>query len=114
MSRSTKHFPARRTVDLFLASLPQQVAHPWDLDLMAEQCGLARSRFAHYAKLTVNQTPMEYLTQCRVQAAMKLLREDTEMSVIEIAAACGFQSPQIFRLCSKHARDKRRAISRDA
>ena len=87
---------AQRTVDLFLAALPQHVAHPWDLELMAEQCGLARSRFAHYCKLAVNQTPMEFLVRCRVHAAQKLLREKPELGVIEVASACGFQSAQYF------------------
>ena len=38
----------RRSVELFLTSLSDQVEHPWTLESMARQCGLGRSRFTHY------------------------------------------------------------------
>lgn len=85
-----------RTVELFLSALPDHVSHPWDLDLMAEQCGLARSRFAFYCKRIVNLTPVEYLARCRVEMASRLLSGDSTMTLAGVASACGFQSTQYF------------------
>jgi len=85
-----------RTVELFLAALPEHVSHPWDLDLMAEQCGLARSRFAYYCKRIVNVTPLEFLVRCRVQMASRLLLQKPALKLTDVAAQCGFQSTQYF------------------
>jgi AraC family L-rhamnose operon regulatory protein RhaS len=86
----------RRTVELFLAALPEHVEHPWTLDEMAESCGLGRSRFADYCRQITNLTPAEYLTQCRVDAARRMLSRPDGVSITEIAMACGFQSSQYF------------------
>jgi len=87
---------ARRTVEMFLAALPEHIEHPWTLDEMAENCGLGRSRFAGYCRQIVNATPTEYLTNCRVEAALKMLSQSDCGSMTDIALACGFQSSQYF------------------
>ena len=86
----------RRTVELFLATLPEHLDHLWTLDEMAEQCGLGRSRFADYCRQILNLSPAEYLIRCRVEAARKLLAEQPERSITDIALECGFQSSQYF------------------
>ena len=43
----------------------------------------------------LNLSPLEYLTQVRIDRAIELLR-NTELSVKEVCFACGFQSPQYF------------------
>jgi AraC family L-rhamnose operon regulatory protein RhaS len=86
----------RRTVEMFLAALPEHVEHPWTLDEMAGNCGLGRSRFADYCRQITNVTPAEYLTRCRVEAARKMLATPGSGSITDIALACGFQSSQYF------------------
>lgn len=86
----------RRTVEMFLAALPEHVEHPWTLDEMAENCGLGRSRFADYCRQITNVTPADYLTNCRVEAARKLLAAPGSGTITDIALACGFQSSQYF------------------
>lgn len=86
----------RRTVELFLAALPEHLEHLWTLDEMAEQCGLGRSRFADYCRQILNLSPAEYLIRCRVEAARKMLSAHPEQSITDIALACGFQSSQYF------------------
>ena len=41
------------------------------------------------------RTPHQYLTQCRIENAKKLLW-NTEIDIIEIAERCGFSSQQHF------------------
>ncbi|MBE7463035.1 MAG: AraC family transcriptional regulator [Planctomycetes bacterium] len=86
----------QRTVELFLVALPKHLEHAWNLDEMAAQCGLARTRFTYYCRELTNTSPLEHLNRLRVQAAAELLRSDPRRSVTEIAFACGFQSSQYF------------------
>jgi len=85
-----------RTVELFLASLPYELEQPWTLDTMAAACGLGRSRFTHYCRHITNMSPREYLAEHRVAAAARLLVEQRDLSVTEIAIRCGFNSSQYF------------------
>ena len=89
---STSH----RAVEMFLGALREHSAHDWDLNSMAEQCGLSRSQFAGYCKQITNMTPVEYLTHCRLDMASILLADQPEMSITDIAFACGFNSSQYF------------------
>lgn len=86
----------RRSVEMFLAALPDHLDHPWTLDEMAFQCGLGRSRFAEYCRQITNLTPADYVVHCRVEAARKLLQTQPAMSITDVALACGFQSSQYF------------------
>lgn len=89
----------RRTVELFLADLSRSVHHlalPWTIQSMARQCGLGVTQFVHHTKQVTNLTPVQYLNHCRLEAACSLLLEQPQMSVTEVALACGFSSGQYF------------------
>lgn len=89
----------RRTVELFLAEISADVAllaRPWTVGRMAQACGLGETRFAHYCKMVANMTPMRYLSDQRLLMAARLLRDHPQQTVAQIAAACGFASPQYF------------------
>ena len=109
----------QRTVELFLTSLSDHLDQEWDLDAMAEQCGLGRTRFAHYCKEVTNMSPNDYLTCCRVQRATRLLMNQGGGSILEIASRCGFGSSQYFATvfrqhigCSPQAYREREAAAR--
>ena len=97
---------SERTVELFLARLEHELERPWTLEAMAAECGLGRTRFAHYCERLTNLTPREYLSRLRVRRACALL-ERGELTVTEIAYACGFGSSQyfatVFRRSEGHA-----------
>jgi len=87
---------SRRSVELFLSGLPAHLEDPWTLEEMARQCGLGRSRFTEYCRQITNLTPSEYLAQCRVEAAERLLRAEPQTPITDVAFRCGFQSSQYF------------------
>jgi AraC family L-rhamnose operon regulatory protein RhaS len=87
---------SQRTVQLFLDSLAEQAGEEWTLERMAEQCGLGRSRFTHYCRELTNMAPLEYLTQCRLRLAERMLLQERQKNVTEIALAAGFNSSQYF------------------
>ena len=65
------------------------------LDDIASAGSVCRSRccrlFAKYA----GQTPGDYLTRYRINKSCEMLKE-TNMPVVEVSMACGFQSPSYF------------------
>jgi AraC family L-rhamnose operon regulatory protein RhaS len=86
----------RRTVELFLARLPLALGQDWRLDDMARECGLSRTRFAHYCRLLTNATPAQHLRRLRLREAARLIEADPARSMTEVAFACGFGSSQHF------------------
>ncbi len=89
----------RRTVELFWADVKENhdsLAREWTLRRMAKECGLGVTRFVHYSKQLTNMTPVEHLNHCRLEAASKLLVQQPEMSVADVARSCGFSSARYF------------------
>lgn len=93
---------ARRSTELFLSALRNNVAEPWTLDSMSEYCGLGVTRFTHYCKEITNLTPMQYLNQLRLEKAAELLLKNNDRPVTEIAFECGFSTSQYFATIFKH------------
>jgi len=75
----------RGVVDYIEARL---ASNPSIADL-ARQCGLSPSHFAQAFRQTMGMAPHQWLLHRRVESAKNLLR-DTDVSIAEIAAACGF------------------------
>lgn len=89
----------RRTVDLFWTDLCKNLdslSLEWTVRGMARRCGMGVTNFIHHSKQLFNMTPMQYLNHCRLNAAARLLKEQPERSVTDIALACGFASSQYF------------------
>jgi AraC-like DNA-binding protein len=92
---------SKRTVELFLHSLQSSLDEFWTVVKMAEYCHLGVTRFTHYCKEITNCSPMEYLNWLRMRKAAKLLKEDHDAHVIDIAYMCGFSSSQYFNYAFK-------------
>ncbi|NIA13149.1 MAG: helix-turn-helix domain-containing protein [Nitrospiraceae bacterium] len=90
---------SRRTVELFLDDLSADLdglALPWTARAMAEHCGLGVTAFTQYCRQVTNRTPVRYLNHCRVQTAARLLTGAPDMTITDIALACGFRTSQYF------------------
>lgn len=70
-------------------------AGDWTVDSLARQVGMSRSRFAERFSTLIGTGPMNYLTSWRLQKALALL-EDARLSVQQVAAQAGYQSPAAF------------------
>lgn len=89
----------RRTVELFWADLCQSLDHlslEWTVRGMARRCGMGATNFIHHSKQLFNMTPMQYLNHCRLAAAARLLKEQPDRNITDIALSCGFASSQYF------------------
>jgi AraC-like DNA-binding protein len=64
---------------------------PWTVDLLARRVGLSRSGFSARFTSLVQESPMSYLNQVRMQHAAGRLRAGSE-NVAEIAQSLGYES----------------------
>jgi len=88
----------RRTVEMFLRDLENGSgsSQPWTLEKMAAHCGMGITAFSKYCRELVNNGPVEYLNQCRLNQAARQLKDDRGLRVTEIAFQNGFNSSQYF------------------
>jgi len=89
----------RRTVDIFLEDLKSgraDLSEPWTLEKMSAHCGMGITAFSKYCREQVNAGPVKFLNRCRLEQAARRLRLEPNVSVTEIALACGFNSSQYF------------------
>jgi AraC-like DNA-binding protein len=91
-----------RFVGRALALLHDRPAAEWTVEELSRQVGLSRSAFHERFVELIGHPPMQYLTQWRMQAASRLLR-DTRASVASIALDVGYDSEAAFARAFKRA-----------
>ena len=72
-----------------------QPQHPWTVTALARQANLSKSAFSERFRHVVGQSPLKYLTGCRMHKASELLRH-TEVGVKQIASSVGYESVSSF------------------
>jgi AraC-like DNA-binding protein len=65
------------------------------LEDIAAAGSVCRSKCCHLFGEYIGQSPITYLTGYRIRKSCEMLKE-SDMSVLEIAAACGFKTPSYF------------------
>jgi AraC-like DNA-binding protein len=83
-----------------LQVLEGQFMDPVSIDDMARIAGMSRSHFHSVFQTAAGCTPIEYLTQVRIRAAQRLLRDSTA-PIVQIALDCGFPSLSRFYVAFK-------------
>lgn len=79
-----------------LAIMHSRPDEQWTVAQLADEIGMARSSFARVFKAMIGQSPMEYLIDCRLATAEKLLIEDS-IHINQLARVIGYNSEQSFR-----------------
>jgi len=87
---------SKRSVELFLSTLEQNILEDWNVVKMAEFCHLGVTRFTHYCKEITNCSPMEYLNRLRLKKASEILISDSTVPVSDVGYMSGFSSSQYF------------------
>jgi AraC family transcriptional regulator len=62
------------------------------LDQFARETHCSRGHFLRMFRAATGMTPHQYLTERRIERAKRILRDEEETSLIDIAARCGFSS----------------------
>ena len=65
---------------------------------LAEDVGMSTRQLERLFRRYLNRSPKRYYMELRLQKARNLLMQ-TDMSVINVALACGFASPSHFSKC---------------
>lgn len=100
--RRSSHIRGMDTVRLALNTIEADIAYPWTLKELATAAHLSPSRFSALFVQTVGTSPMDYLIQLRLSAAVRLL-ESSDKKIIEIAESTGFRNLSNFnRLFKQH------------
>jgi len=117
-----QHVPLQARVGLFHENLIEAAAlmeanieEPLSLDDIAALVGVSRRQIERLFKRYVGEVPTKYYLDMRLRRARTLLLQ-TAMSVMDIAVACGFQSPPHFSKCYRqlfgHTPSAERQLSR--
>ena len=78
-----------------LTAFHDRVGAPWTVESLSEAAGMSRSAFALRFKDLLGQTPLEYVTEWRMQKAMQLL-EQRDKKHIDVARLVGYESDAAF------------------
>jgi AraC-like DNA-binding protein len=78
-----------------LSAIHGSVNTPWTVESLAEAAGMSRSAFAARFKELLGQTPLEYVTEWRMQKAMQLLQQ-RDKKLIDVARSVGYESDAAF------------------
>ena len=75
--------------------LEQHLEEPFSIDGCAEHVGVSRRQIERLFRKNLGVTPLQYLAGLRLQHGRALLAE-TDMSVLDVAVACGYGSTTHF------------------
>jgi transcriptional regulator GlxA family with amidase domain len=100
-----QYIPLRAQIGLSRHSLirvaqlmEDNIEKPLSLESIAKSSGLSRRQIERLFKRELNCVPKRYYLEMRLRRARELLLQ-TAMSITDITAACGFQSPPHFSKC---------------
>ena len=78
-----------------LGAVHDNVSTPWTVESLAAAATMSRSAFAVRFKELLGQTPLEYVTEWRMQKAMQLLQQ-RDKKLIDVARLVGYESDAAF------------------
>jgi len=78
--------------------MEQAIEEPISPALLAQEVGMSTRQLERLFRRYLDRSPKRYYMELRLQKARNLLMQ-TDMSVINVALACGFASPSHFSKC---------------
>ncbi|SOC12021.1 GlxA family transcriptional regulator [Rhodobacter maris] len=81
-----------------IGRMEANIEEPISPSKLAEEVGMSTRQLERLFRRYLNRSPKRYYMEIRLQKARNLLMQ-TEMSVINVALACGFASPSHFSKC---------------
>jgi len=81
-----------------IQKMEQNIEEPISPSTLARDVGMSTRQLERLFRRYLNRSPKRYYMELRLQKARNLLMQ-TDMSVINVALACGFSSPSHFSKC---------------
>ncbi len=85
-------------LSLVIQMMESNIEEPISPSLLAKEVGMSTRQLERLFRRYLNRSPKRYYMELRLQKARNLLMQ-TDMSVINVALACGFASPSHFSKC---------------
>ncbi len=85
-------------LSLVIQMMESNIEEPISPSLLAKDVGMSTRQLERLFRRYLNRSPKRYYMELRLQKARNLLMQ-TDMSVINVALACGFASPSHFSKC---------------
>ena len=85
-------------LSLVIQIMEQNIEEPISPSILAKDVGMSTRQLERLFRRYLNRSPKRYYMELRLQKARNLLMQ-TDMSVINVALACGFASPSHFSKC---------------
>src|SRR6056297_3633977 len=85
-------------LSLVIQMMENNIEEPISPSLLAKEVGMSTRQLERLFRRYLNRSPKRYYMELRLQKARNLLMQ-TDMSVINVALACGFASPSHFSKC---------------
>ena len=85
-------------LSLVIQMMEKNSEEPISPSILAREVGMSTRQLERLFRRYLNRSPKRYYMELRLQKARNLLMQ-TEMSVINVALACGFASPSHFSKC---------------
>ncbi len=85
-------------LSMVIQNMEQNIEEPISPSILAKEVGMSTRQLERLFRRYLNRSPKRYYMELRLQKARNLLMQ-TDMSVINVALACGFASPSHFSKC---------------
>ena len=85
-------------LSLVIKMMEENIEEPISPSLLAKDVSMSTRQLERLFRRYLNRSPKRYYMELRLQKARNLLMQ-TDMSVINVALACGFASPSHFSKC---------------
>ncbi|NUP13365.1 MAG: AraC family transcriptional regulator [Polyangiaceae bacterium] len=83
-----------------LGAIHREPARAWTVAALAQQAGVSRTVFAERFTRLLGETPLTYVSHCRMQLGARLL-ETTDDTVLQVALNAGYESEAAFNRAFK-------------
>ncbi|UWQ20596.1 GlxA family transcriptional regulator [Jannaschia sp. W003] len=81
-----------------IRAMEENIEEPVSPAILAERVGMSTRQLERLFRRYLNRSPKRYYMELRLARARNLLMQ-TDLSIIEVALACGFTSPSHFSKC---------------
>jgi len=88
----------------FIQMMEQNIEEPISPAILAKDVGMSTRQLERLFRRYLSRSPKRYYMELRLQKARNLLMQ-TDMTVINVALACGFASPSHFSKCYRSQYD---------
>lgn len=95
---------ASRKLAAALQLMEDNIEHPLNLTKLAELCNISKRQLERLFQEQVRTSPSRHYKRVRLEHARRLI-EGTNLSLTEVAIACGFQSASHFSKCFRALHD---------